>query len=433
MYLFKDQEEIEIVLTCKLCLKEIKFLISAEEYKKITKFPIKKESIHGMPQHRLVAYINKHLEIDNFKIEELEIDEEKTTQDEELTKQVLSNLGLSNEEIGLYIRITGRDAVSLGELALLANKPKESTKKMAERFVEKGLFKEIVGATPYYTALPPYAALVSQLETFRTYIADLKKQAPIELNESFSRLEAQADGIKNVKEYTDFMLDLKEKTLSDILTQRKRFDQTASVIEEISGLSDFITNLEGEAKNIMDNQTDILIKQFADLGAKISQSMDHQVEDLTVQFDKINVQITEIVKTQIDNFKNQFDTMKARISENLQKLRLGVLQQAVDQVIEMSFSEWLKKITENLNAQLSEIQKASKDGLVKTKISLNRQLDEIQKVQNDGIKNTTDKFNTELISKLKESIESTVNNIKGITTTTAKSGDAIKELLRQLK
>ena len=429
MYLFKDQQEIEISITCKLCLKEIKFRISVDEYKKISNFPFKKESIHGTPQHRLVAYISKNLDIDNFKIEELEIEEKEELQyDKEVTRQVLSNLGLSNEEIELYLRITGRDAVSLGELAILADITKEETQKMAKNFVEKGLFKEIVGATPHFTALPPYAALVSQLETFRTYITDLKKQAPVELNESFSQLEASADGIKNVKEYTDFMLDLKQKTLSDILTQRKKFDQTASVIEEIKGLNDFIGNLESTAKNIMDNQTDSLTKQFDDLGNRISQSMDRQVDDLTSQFDKINSQITHIVTTQIDNFKNQFDNMKARISNNLQKLRLGVLQQAVDQVIETSFTEWLTKITQNLNAQLGEIQKASKDGLVKTKISLNRQLNEIQKVQNEGIINTTNKFNTELISKLKESIDSTVNNIKGITTTTAQSGDAIKEL-----
>ncbi len=428
MYLFKDQNEIEISLNCKLCLKEIKFLISAEEYKKIKKFPFKRESVHGTPKHRLVAYISKNLDVDNFKIEEVEIDEEKATQDEELTRQVLSNLGLSNEEIELYVRITGRDAVSLGELAILADKPKEATKKMADLFVKKGLFREIVGATPHYTALPPYAALVSQLEDFHTYIVDFKKNAPLELNKSFSRLEAQADGIKNIKEYTDFMLDLKEKTLSDILTQRKKFDQTASVMEEISGLHDFILNLEDDAKKVMDKQTGALEKQFEGLGDKISQAMDSQVEDLTGQFDKINSQITGIVETQIDNFKKQFNDMKSRVSKNLQKLRLGVVQQAVDKVIETSFTEWLAKITENLNAQLGEIQKASKDGLVKTKIGLNKQLGEIQKIQNDGLKNMTDQFNKELISKLKDSIESTVSNIKGITSSTAESGDAIKQL-----
>ena len=253
MYLFKDQDVVEITLNCKLCLQEVKFSISAEEYKNITKFPVKKEHIHGTPKHKLVAYINKNLDIENFKIEEMEVEEEKTTYEEELTKEVLKNLDLEDDEIDLYLLIAGRDAVALGELALLANKPKEVTKSIADRFVEKGLFRAIVGATPHYTALPPYAALISQLSTFHSYITDLKQRAPIELNESFSKLESQADGVKNLKEYTDFMLDLKKNTLAQIMDQRKKFDQTTSVIEEIRGLSDFIVNLESEAKNIMEN------------------------------------------------------------------------------------------------------------------------------------------------------------------------------------
>ena len=428
MYLFKDQDIVEITINCKLCLQEVKFSISAEEYKNITQFPIKKEHVHGSPQHRIVVYINKNLDIENFKIEEMEIEQEKITYEEELTKEVLKNLDLADDEIDLYLQITGRDAVSLGELAILVNKPKEETENMAQHFVEKGLFREIEGATKHYTALPPYAALISQLKTFHSYITDLRQRAPIELNESFSKLESQADGVKNLKEYTDFMLDLKKNTLSQIMDQRKKFDQTTSVIEEIRGLSDFILNLESEAKNIMDSQSDDLARQFDDIGAKISQSMDRQVDDLTNQFDTINNQITQIVNSQVNEFKDQFQNMKLKISQNLQKLRLGVLQQAVDQVIETTFSEWFNKITENLNEQLKEIQRASKDGLVKTKIGLNRQLSEIQKAQSEGIRNTTEQFNSMLISRLKQTIDGTVDNIKGITTTTAESGDAIKEL-----
>ena len=81
----------------------------------------------------------------------------------ELTKQVLSEIDLTDEEIDLYFRTTGREAVSIGEMSILIGKPKEDLKKIAEKFVEKGLFKEIVGATPHYQALPPYAALVAQL------------------------------------------------------------------------------------------------------------------------------------------------------------------------------------------------------------------------------------------------------------------------------
>ena len=61
MYLFKDKNVIEIPITCKFCLKEIKFPISAEEYRDSHKFPIKKESVHGVPTHRLTVFINQSL------------------------------------------------------------------------------------------------------------------------------------------------------------------------------------------------------------------------------------------------------------------------------------------------------------------------------------------------------------------------------------
>jgi len=429
VYLFKEQEVVEIPINCKICLKNVKFTVTSDEYKKTRIFPIKKEDIHGTPRHRLTVFINKHLDIENFELEDkLDQEEETTTVDQEITRQVLKNLDLSENEVELYLKITGRDAVSLGELALIANKSKEETSAIAARFVQKGLFKEIVGATPHFTALPPYAALVSQLRTFHTYINDLRKSAPVELNESFAKLESSAEGIKNLKEYTDFILDLKESTLSNIMEQKKQFDKTSGVIDEIGGLSDFIMNLESEAKNIMDSQIDELTKQFNNISEKISQGMDRQIDELSKQFDNINAQITGLVRKQIDEFMKNFEIMKQRVSSNLAKLRLGVLQQAVDQVIEMSFSEWLNIINQSLRNQLGDIEKISKDGLVKTKISLSRQLNEIQKAQNDGIKNTTDKFNEMLISKLKDTITSTVDNIKGITASTAKSGDEIKKL-----
>ncbi|MFX1258303.1 MAG: hypothetical protein ACFFAN_10610, partial [Promethearchaeota archaeon] len=377
MYLFRDQEEVKVPITCKICLKEIKFSITSREYK-TSSFPIKRESIHGTPEHKLTVYINKNLEVENFKLEDVLVEEEEAIPyDEEITRQVLSNIDLSDEEIELYFTITGRDAVSLGEIALLIDKPTEVAKSMAEHFVEKGLFREIPGAKPHYTPLPPYAALVSQLSSFRSYITDLKNTAPAQLSQSFSQLESQADGIKTLKDYTDFMLDLKHNALSKMSSQKQQFDKTASVIEEISNLSDFINVLESKAKNIMDGEMSELTKQFGDIRERIARSMDRQVEDLSNQFDQVSSNISKVMKNQIDNFKNQFSHMKEKISDNIQKLRLGVLQQAVDQIIEMSFSEWLNKLTENLNNQLEAIERISKDGLVKTKISLNRQINEI--------------------------------------------------------
>ncbi|MHA1296003.1 MAG: hypothetical protein ACTSPH_05280 [Promethearchaeota archaeon] len=139
MYLFKDKEEIEIPYTCKLCLKEFKFKITKQEYRDTTKFPIVKKIVHGEPEHELIVYFNQYLEVENFEIKELP-KEAPVSYSEELTRQVLGELGLNETEIELYFKITGREAVSIGEMALLINRPKEECEKIAKKFVEKGLF-----------------------------------------------------------------------------------------------------------------------------------------------------------------------------------------------------------------------------------------------------------------------------------------------------
>lgn len=436
MYLFKEQDEIEIPIMCKLCFKEIKFKVTADEYRNITEFPFRREDVHGIPQHKIIVYINKNLEIENFTIKELTEpkteEKELTVEQQELTKQLLSNIDLSDEEIELYFRTSGRDVVSLGELAILSNKPKEECKKIADRFIDKGLFKDIPGATPHYAPLPPYAALVSQLQKFHDYISNMKDVAPTELNKSFSQLEAQAGGVKQLKDYTDFILDLKENTISQLFNQKQDFDNIATAISQIGEISTVITNLEGKTRNIMDNQIDNLANQFKAISDKISESMKLQIDDLTKQYEDISKQITQKIGGQVEGLESQFEGIKSKISKNLEKLRLGVLQQAVDQVVDMSFADWIKNIKESLNSQLGAIEKVSKDGLVKTKIALNRQIKEIETLHDEGIANTTEMFNTEFVSKLKEAIDNTVNSIKDITSSTAKSGEEVRDIFSDI-
>ena len=317
MYLFIDKEKIDIPITCKLCLTEIGFSISMEEYKKINVFPFKKEFIHGDPSHKLIVFINKNLEIERFKIEEV-IDKEHVSYSEELTLQVLSEIGLTDEEIELYFLTSGRDIVSLGEMTLLINKSKEVCQKMAEKFVQKGLFKEIIGATPHYTALPPYAALISQLQKFNNYISEIKTYAPAQLNQSFSELESKTEAIKDLQEFTEYMRVLKDDFLEKMASQKKEFNSTISEIEKINSINEIISNLENDTKSIISGQIEELSKQFNDI--------------------------------------------KVVISKNLQKLQLGIIRQTVDRIIDNILTTRIKEITKEFNNQfVLKIQKLIKN------------------------------------------------------------------------
>ncbi|MFW9973411.1 MAG: hypothetical protein ACFFDF_24720, partial [Candidatus Odinarchaeota archaeon] len=381
MYLFKDKDIVEVSITCKICLKEIKFPISVIEYKEIKKFPIRKEDTHGEPSHKLIVFINQYLEVENFEIKDVIEKAKDVTYSKELTRQVLSEIDLSDEEIELYFRTTGREAVSTGEMSILTGKSKEDCKKIADKFVEKGLFKEIVGATPHYQALPPYAALIAQLKNFYTYISEIKLKIPKQLDLSFTKLETETEGIEKLKDSSQMMSGLKEKMLSQIQAQKKEFDKTISAIDQIRNISDDISQLGDITKTLSDDQLGSLSKQF----------------------DNLNVRTSQIIKNQVDDLRDQFGDIKDTITENLQKLRLGVIQQAVGDVIDKVIESRLKDISDNLNVQLS--------------VS--------QTVFADELKKATQGLNTEVISKLKDSLQDAVKNIDSIASKTGEDKERI--------
>lgn len=375
MYLFKENEEVDIPYTCKLCLKEITFKITKKEYQDTIKFPIKKEILHGTPEHNIIVYLNQYLEVENFEIKEI-LKKEEVSYSKELTKQVLSEIDLSDDEIELYFRITGREAVSIGEMAILTGKPKAECQEMATKFVKKGLFKEIIGAKPHYTALPPYAALVSQLQIFHKYISDIKTNIPTQLEKSFAQLESEPGKVEVKVERkpipAELMQELKDNMLTQIKSQKKEIDDTKVVMDQIRGISDDISSLEGYTDSVMESP---------------------QIADLNKRFEDINTKTSHIIKGQVSDLKNEFDNIKSTVSQNLQKLRLGVISQTVEQVIDKVINAKLKDISDNVNVQLSVSQVAFSDEL----------------------KKATQGVDSELISKLKESLKGTLENIEGLT------------------
>ncbi|MBD3215530.1 MAG: hypothetical protein GF311_23170 [Candidatus Lokiarchaeota archaeon] len=370
MYLFDESKEAEVSIKCKLCLAEIKFKITRDEYQNTNKFPIIKESVHGDPKHKLVVQINKNLEIDNFEIQDIQ--ETPTGEiSQELTKQVLHDLGLNDEEIELYLSITGRDVVSLGEIAVIMEKPKAECKNIANKFVEKGLFKEIIGATPHYSPLPPYAALLGQLRNFHEFISTVKDTLPSEVDRSFSEFKTTAKDKAKIKEAEDIIQDIKENMISEVAKQKEGIPSKVDASKvELKGISKEISDLETYARNIMEDQVDEMKKQF----------------------ESINNKSVQIIQTQVDDLKDELNNMKTIISDNLRKLRLGVVQQTVNQLVEKVVSSRIREIQDGLNVQLSVNEMVFSDEL------------------NEAI----EKLNKDFVEKFKSSIEEALTGLEGI-------------------
>ncbi|MHA1150162.1 MAG: hypothetical protein ACTSR8_18175 [Promethearchaeota archaeon] len=366
MYNFEYQNEKKFTFSCKLCNQEVSFAISRKEYEKIEEFPIGKEFIHGDPKHKLVIYLNKDLEIEQFKVEDV-IEDKGAHYSQELTKQVLSDIGLDEDDIRLYFLTTGRGVVSLAELSTLSGKSKDDAERVAEKFIEKGLYKKITGATPHYFTLPPYSALIYQLQDFQRYANEVKQSTLTELNQSFSQLDSEAEGLKKLREFSDFVIELKQNLLSQMSAQKASVDSAIANVDNIKNITGIISNLESDVRKAIDNQ--LLLVKKKKLKEELEQFFNrfalHLKESLENTIKSINEIITT-AETAKENVRQTFADVSKNFSkvlmegeEKLSDIAEGVsntltnVKETFSGKVLATFNEMLEKILKRL--EISEI------------------------------------------------------------------------------
>ncbi|MHA1511057.1 MAG: hypothetical protein ACTSRX_04985, partial [Promethearchaeota archaeon] len=294
----------EITFRCKHCLTDITFPIDRKSMEN-AQFPVKLENTHGMPAHKLTISINKGFNVDSFEIEEVKTDTKpKSTK---FTQEVLKSIELSEDEIQLYFMSSGKGPMSLGELSILSNRTIEQIKVIAEKFVEKGLFKEIPGSTKYFQALPPYAALMAQLDKFRNMIAAMKTSTPTDLQTSFMSFEESSQGSKTLSEFVDYLAQMKTDVSKQLNTQKMEMDKSL--------------------QHLMEQQKVVL---------GIKDLRDQSISLLDIHF---------------VNLFNQFEIVSKKITTNLEKLHLGVVIKTVEDVVQKNIDNQMEIIRSELQAQ----------------------------------------------------------------------------------
>ena len=294
----------EITFRCKHCLTDITFPIDRKSMEK-AQFPVKLENTHGMPAHKLTISINKGFNVDSFEIEEVKTDTKpKSTK---FTQEVLRSIELNEGEIQLYFMSSGKGPMSLGELAILSNHTIEQIKVIAEKFVKKGLFKEIPGSTKYFQALPPYAALMAQLDKFRNMIAAMKTSTPTDLQTSFMSFEENSQGSKTLSEFVDYLSQMKTDVSKQLNNQKVEMDKSL--------------------QHLMEQQQVVL---------GIKDLRDQSISLLDIHF---------------INLFNQFEIVSKKITTNLEKLHLGVVIKTVEDVVQKNIDNQMEIIRSELQAQ----------------------------------------------------------------------------------
>jgi sugar-specific transcriptional regulator TrmB len=258
-----------VACKCKQCLKTVTFTISEEKIK-VGPYPITLSDTHGTPPHKLKVFVNKRLEIESFEIEEVQEQEQRKVSTH-ILGQVLGDIGLTPKETELYFHCTSLGPVSPGEMSILVSLPIDAVKEIAQKFVAKGLFKEIAGATQYYQALPPYAALLSQLDKFSGFITNIKDDTPRQLQRSFSSFEQQAKGVQNLKEFVTYLTQIKARVSQQLVDQKNTLQLSLGrLIQQRDSLQHELGNIQDKISRNLDKlRLGVILQTVQDIISKI--------------------------------------------------------------------------------------------------------------------------------------------------------------------
>jgi len=312
-----------ISLKCRECLVTLTFSIPSTAIE-AGQFPIKLEKVHGEPAHNLIIFVNKKLEVESFEIKE--VLPEKGPDSIGMLGAVLGDIGLTQKETQLYFRCTRLGPVAVGEMAILIDSPADEVEEMAKKFVTKGLFKEIAGVTKYFQALPPYAALLTQLQKFGGFISSIKDETPRELQRSFSTFEQSTKGVQNLKEFVAYLTSIKEDVSTKLSNQKQALEGTLGQLKNQQEIIPSITMLRDQSSRLLDNQV---------------QSLDQHLVKNEAMLDR-----------QLSTIENQLGNIQDKIARNLEKLHLGVVSQTVQDLTKKIIQGEIAAIRQNFQTEI---------------------------------------------------------------------------------
>ncbi len=315
-------------------------------------------------------------------------------EDDSATKHVLELIGLAHDEVDTYYKITGRGPVMVGEIALLNNVTEERAAEIANNLFEKGLLKQIPGKMPIYEALPPYAALVSQIHQFKEAIKNFQQIAPKNIQEKFDSLGEQSAKLKKLDDYKTYLQIMKSKLPAQIKTQFDRFEKELEQVNKFRDVRRFILNLKEIVPADITRDFEAMESRLDSVKSEIATRFEKQfrIGALSSMAEKIvskviSEQFTEITKT----FREKF---------------VQTTQNMLDQVINQlgSITDTAGEISTDLGTIFTDIQ----SGMVTTLEDLEKRVSGVHDDILSGIAELKDLFRTEIFESIQDDI---INNI----------------------
>ena len=312
------------------------------------------------------------------------------------TKQVLELIGLTQEEIEAYFHLTGRGPVMAGEIALLINVSEEKAINVAKNLLEKGLVREVPGTTPFYIALPPYTALLNQIQKFKKIVQQIQESTPKALQLKFKEIESHSAKLSKFDDYRNYINAMKTNLPAQIKAQFNKVEEELQKVKKFQEIRGFIINLREIVPNEIIKEFDVVETRLEKIKSEISIAFEKQfrIGALKSMAEKI---VSKIISEQFGDLTDYF---KEKFVDSIQ----GTLDQVTDQL--GSISDVAGEMSIDLGNFLSDIV----SGLEETMGDLDGRIASVYEDVNKGIEELKSLFQREIYKILEEDIMTNVLN-----------------------
>lgn len=328
------------------------------------------------PQKRLNEKKEEPLE---KKEEPLEKKEEPLEKKElsKFLKYVLGKYGLNDKEMIIYKFCYRLEPISFKEIVSKTNLTEIEVKNTINLLIGKSLIKKVPDLDEFYYILPPYPIVYDQLTETSKKILDIKEKIPHQFEPLSKELEKVSS---KIQELQDLIMNL---NITNTDLEMVLIDEKIALEENLERLK--LEEFIGSIKDFQKQSTEI----FKENSEILDRKKMEKLEVVDVQFKSMQSTIEESVKSvenKMETLASRLDALKGKISENLEKLRLGVIQKTINEIIEKVILSELNGIKESLrvefvsifqnplNSIYSATQKKFKDGLIEP---LNKMIKEI--------------------------------------------------------
>ncbi|MHA2287895.1 MAG: helix-turn-helix domain-containing protein [Promethearchaeota archaeon] len=308
----------------------------------------------------------------------------------ESTKEVLELIGLTQDEIDAYFQLTGRGPVMAGEIALLIDIPEERAVTVAKNLLEKGLVREIPGANPFYIALPPYSALLNQIQNFKAIVQKIQESTPKALQLKFKEIEEHSAKLGKFNEYRDFINIMKTNLPAQVKAQFSNVEKELENVKRFQEIRAFILNLREIAPDEVIKEFDVVESRLEKIKSEISVAFEKQfrIGALKSMAEKI---VSKIIT---EEFSDLTDYFREKFVNSIQ----GTLDQVTEQLA--SISDVAGEMSVDLSNFLDEIV----SGLEETMEDLDGRIAAVYEDVDKGIEELKGMFQREIYKTLEKDI-----------------------------